>query len=491
VISAGFDDAVRQYGASEAVVDGAETLSYRELSLRRDAFARHLRRALKLSAGDVVAVSLPNSWEFIAAFFAIVRAGAICLPVNLHWRQTEISWLAVRLDVSAVITTGAGSEFWTSVLTGGRVIRADDPAVWSAGGPDDSIFPARRFEDEPALYLTTSGSTGRPKVVPRTHRIALAGAGNVARALGGVAGRRFLSVVPFYHANGFSNCMLMPLLHGATVVPMRSFTPAALVEVVRRNRIEVLIASPFIFQMLADHGAGPEKFSSVELCLSSGAPLERNLAVLVKDRLGLRVRQLYGSTETGTISIERGDDPEREGSTGRPLDGVEVRILDGGEVRILDGGEIAVRSASVTHGYLGEPEENARRFRDGFFLTGDLGGLEADGSVSIRGRIRRWINAAGIKVDPVEIEEVLKTLPQVADCWVTGLEDPRQTEVIKAVMVLKPGLSLTRKQVVEHCREHMAEYKIPRVIEFTEGGRAEITGKRPVAWEETNGIPGS
>ncbi len=483
MITAGIDDAVRNHGDSDAVIDGTETLSYRELAARRDVLALHLRRKVGLSAGDVVALWLPNSWEFIATFLAIVRIGAIGLPVNLHWRHAERTWLAGRVRVTAVITSGADVQAWSGIILDSRVVRSDDPAVWSAAEADGLDFPVRRFEDDPALYLTTSGSTGCPKIVPRTHRIVRAGAAIVARALGEVAKRRFLSVVPFYHANGVNNSMRMPLLHGGTVVPMRGFTPAALIETVVRNRIEVLIGSPFIFHMLVDHGAGPEDFSSVNLCLSSGAPMGQALAALAKDRLGLRVRQLYGSTQTGTISIERGDEAEREGSVGTPLDGVEVRILGGGE--------IAVRSAAVTHGYFGEPDENACRFRDGFFLTGDLGALEPDGSLSIQGRIRRWINAAGVKVDPVEIEEVLRVLPKVAECHVTGLRDRRQTEMVKAIIVVKPGLSLTRKEVVEHCRARLAEYKIPRVIEFTEGGRTETTGKRPVAWEASNGVSGA
>jgi long-chain acyl-CoA synthetase len=301
-----------------------------------------------------------------------------------------------------------------------------------------------------------------------------------------VAGRRFLSVVPFYHSNGFGNCLLMPLLNGAPLVLMRSFTPAGLVDSVSRYQVQVLIASPFILSLLVDHGAGRDHFSPVDLCVSSGAPLTRDLAALVEARLGMRVRQLYGSTETGTVAIELGDDPEAEGSVGRPLDGIEVRILDSDDRELPAGGtgEIAVRSDAVMPGYLDDPAENARRFRNGFFLTGDLGRLDPAGNLIIAGRKRRWINVAGVKVDPVEIEQVLRMLPPVAECHVDGVPGPRQSEMIKAVIALHPGKCLARAQVIEHCRTHLAEYKIPRVIEFTEGLRTDIAGKRPVAWKE-------
>jgi long-chain acyl-CoA synthetase len=482
----------RQHAGSPAVIDGEEELTYRELGSRTDACARFLSRALQPAPGDVVAVSLPNCWEFVACCFAIVRAGAIMMPLNPQWRPRELGSLGGRVPLSAAITTEALAERWKGIVPPDRVIVADEPGVQQAwrrpppGEPSASCPPRRDLADEPALYLTTSGSTGRPKLVPRTHRIALAGAGNVGGALGLPAGRRLLSVIPFHHSNGFSNCLLMPLLHGASLVLMRNFTPAGLVDAVARRRAQVLIASPFLLSLLVDHGAGPEYFSSVDLCISSGAPLSRELAALVKARLGMRVRQLYGSTETGTVSIERDGGSQDEGSVGKPLNGVEVRILDndGGELGAGETGEIAVRSGAVMPGYLDDPEENARRYHSGFFLTGDLGRLAPDGSLVIAGRKRRWINLAGVKVDPVEIEQILRMLPQVAECRVDGAAGPRQSEMIRAEIAFHPGQSLGRGEVVAHCRMHLAEYKIPRVIEFTAGVRTDIAGKRVIVWEE-------
>ncbi len=503
MITERLDGIVAQYAGSVAVADDEERITYRELASRKAWFARYLRGSLNLAEGDVVAVSLPNCWEFIVSFFAIAEIGAVSMPFNTQWRTKEIEWCASRLPISAVITNQELREPWDHFqkqIPAGRVVVVDEPAMRQELGADrrgEEVMasPARRrFEDEAVLYLATSGSTGRPRVVPRSHRNLVAGVTNIAEALNISPGLRFLSVVPFYHAHGFNNCMFLPLMKGATAVLMRKFIPSKLVEKVRREGIQILIASPFVFRMLAEHSTDARAFSSVEICMSSGAPMSAALTALCADRLGIRVRQLYGSSETATISIESAHDTEGGGSVGRPLKSVEVRILagDGREQPANQVGEIAVKSAAVMKGYLGEPELNAKVFHDGFFRTGDLGRIDEQNNLVISGRVKQVINVGGIKVDPAEIENVLEALPEVRECRVLGIADPRQTEIIKAVVAVRPGRSLSRRQIVEHCRKYLTDYKIPRVIEFVESIPADITGKYRTAWEvERDDLSGS
>ena len=282
--------------------------------------------------------------------------------------------------------------------------------------------------NSPALYLATSGSTGTPRIVPRSHRNLLAGARNVARALAIDPGRRFLSVVPFYHSSGFHNSLILPLLNGACLILVRHFTPAACARLVAAESADVLIGSPFLYRMLLDHA---QYLPTLKLCVSAGARMPLTLALAWQERFGTRVRQLYGSTETSVISIDRSAEPPPSGTVGTPIDEVEIRILNEGEV--------AVRSPMVMSGYVADPEWNLRVFEDGFFRTGDLGCLDSDGRLRLLGRTRRMINMAGVKVDPAEIEQAVESLEGVVECHVdAGSGDPG-SEMIRARIELREG----------------------------------------------------
>lgn len=456
-----------------AVVDGEERISYSELAARAASLRRYLA-ALSVRQGDIVNVSLPNRWEFIAGFFAAADLGAVYMPFNPNWRAAELRWFAERFPPAVVLTeTGPGQEWaqLAGLVEDGRLVAVD--RLETALEPAEGWAGRTRLEDEPALYLLTSGSTGRPKIVPRTHRMLVTGAKNVTPAIGIHPGQRFLCVVPFHHANGFANSMLAPLLSGATLVLMRRFLPAKVFELVRRESINALVASPFVYSLLAEQSAPPGRLASLEIAISSGAPMPAALRRRCRERLGIQVRQLYGSSETGTISVEPAGWEPAEGSVGVPIAGVEVRIQDG---------EVTVRSPTTMAGYVGEPELNARLFCDGFFRTGDLGRFDQRGYLWLGGRIKRVLNVGGIKVDPVEIENVLSMLPAVRQCRVSGVADERDTEIIRCELELGPGQRLERSEVIAHCRRHLAEYKIPRIIEFVGEIPTDLAGKSAVAW---------
>jgi acyl-CoA synthetase (AMP-forming)/AMP-acid ligase II len=222
----------------------------------------------------------------------------------------------------------------------------------------------------------------------------------------------------------------------------------------------------------------------VETAISFGAPMAQDLVRRLEERLGLRVRQLYGTTETGVIAIQSPDTPFQPGIAGHPVASVEVHILNERGERLGLGckGEIAVRGPGVVTGYLNEPDLNRELFRDGFFRTGDLGRLEASGTLILCGRSKTVLNIGGIKVDPAEIEGVLLEMPEVRECVVRGVRDTRQGEVVATTIEVRPGSTLSRQAVVAHCRRRMAEFKIPRRIEFVDAIAVDVTGKKPKAW---------
>lgn len=469
-----------------AIVDGDERITYGQLIERINGIAGWLQNSLGLRPGDVVAASLTNSWQFAACFFAISELGGIFMPCNPQWRAPELRGLAGRLGLRGVVTEPQFRQEWDRVgeaLAPASVFTLDDAASsWETDSLPGPVPAYESLEEAPALYLVTSGSTGAPKIVPRTHRNLVAGSANSARAAAAGPGRRFLGVAPFYHANGFHNCMLLSLMSGASLVVMRHFIPAACAELVHRERTDILIGSPLIFRLLADRVTDPGLFATLKICISAGARLPRDEAERWKTRFGIRLRQLYGSSEANVISIDSSDREPPAGAgffVGTPIPGVEIRCLGPGGESLDHGvaGELAVRSPAVMSGYVGDPERNQQVFHDGFFRTGDLGYLDSNGNLYLTGRVGRIMNVSGTKIDPVEIELALESLAGVFACRVDGVPDGRDGEVIRARIAVRDGITLTRRDVIERCRERLAEYKLPRIIEFVEDLPLTISGK--------------
>jgi len=263
-----------------------------------------------------------------------------------------------------------------------------------------------------------------------------------------------------------------------------SFAAAEVEAAIRDHRIQVLMGSPFLYTMLAESGAARASFESVEIAVSFGAPMPPKTAAACESMLGLRIRQLYGCTEAGVITIQRAGSAFRPGSVGYPVESAEVRILgDRGEwLGAGSTGSLAVRGAGVIPAYFDRADSDTKVFQDGFYITGDLARMEPDGELMLCGRSKAMINISGIKVDPVEVEHVLLLLPKIRACNVRGVHDDRQGEVIEALIELRPGCALTRRDVIAHCRAHLSESKIPRRIEFSLAASMDAAGKRGTAW---------
>jgi acyl-CoA synthetase (AMP-forming)/AMP-acid ligase II len=479
---------VRRYRDELAIVDGDQRISYGELAERVQAAREWLRQAVDPKPGDVLAVSLDNSWQFAACFFAASELGCALMPCNPQWRAAELRALAGRLGFRSAVIEPRFSAEWNQILDvipNDRVLTADrvpsrcDPAVASILSPIDSVS-----EDAPALYVSTSGSTGTPHLVTRTHRNAIAAAENVAGTLGIGPGRRLLGVVPFHYGNGFNKSLLVPLLSGATLVMLRQFNPGACAELVHREKVDILFGSPFIYGSVADSISDPSLLSSLQWCFSGGGRIPSSVVESWRDRFGITIRQTYGMSEAGVIALGRSiRTPVTSvgACIGEPIRGVEVIVLGAEGQRLERGeiGELAVRSASVMSGYLGEPELSRSLFHDGFFRTGDVGYLDSAGNLYLTGRMGRVMNIAGVKVDPVEVERAAEMLPNVASCHVDAVPNGRGGEVIRARVVPRAGHQVTRREVIEQCRRQLAEYKLPRVIEFLEATPLTVGGKIP------------
>ena len=480
-----FREVANQHWNQPAIIDNEEVFTFGRLLEEVGRHRAWLETALDPRPGDVIAATVPNGWQFAATFLALCELRVVLMPCNPQWRAAELRQLHARIGFRAVICERQFRGEWenTGAIAEQRVLAIEDALKCAAAS--SATIQASASAEDPVLYMATSGTTGTPRIVPLRHRNLLASIGNSARAMGIEAGDRFLSVVPFHHLHGFNNCMLMPLLKGASLVMMRRFVPEEYAELAARDSVNVLMGSPLIFSHLLDGVSDASLLGNVRLSVSAGARLPTALWQNWKQRFGVALFPWYGTTETSGISIAKA--PRQPSSelggdfVGVRLPSVEVRCLDpeGNDLGLGRLGDVAVRSAAMMSGYLGEPDLNRRVFQDGFFRTGDLGYLEADGGIFLTGRIGRLINMGGVKIDPVEVERAVEALPGVSAVHVDAVPGGRGGEVIRARVVVRPGLRLTRVDVIKQCRRMLGEYKLPRVIEFVDSLPAALTGKTP------------
>jgi long-chain acyl-CoA synthetase len=290
---------------------------------------------------------------------------------------------------------------------------------------------------------------------------------------------RFLAATPFCHVNGLVRSMLTATLAGATLYPIREFARRTVLQLISQERLTFFGGVPQLFIILAQTPPrSAVDLSSLRIIFSSSAPLTPRDNREFHRAYGVPVRQLYGSTETGTISYN--DHPQLDAhlaSVGRPLPGITLAVVDEDGKQVPPGaeGEIAVASPFAVSSYEGNMAATQKSFRDGFYLTGDLGCVDGDGYVTLTGRKSLMINRAGYKVNPYEVEDAIRQYPKVADAVVLGVPGPYGDDVIRCVVV--PSAPCTADEIVLHCRSRIAAYKIPSRIEFRDSLPKTPTGK--------------
>jgi malonyl-CoA/methylmalonyl-CoA synthetase len=463
---------------ARALISGDAAMSYPEL-LRAAANARRALTDRGIRPGDFVMASLPVSIEAAVIFVACTEAGAIFLPVNPAWRKAELSWLIRQAPPAIVIVSGEGAGRWLETEIDPHRIAGTDQIIVPAA--DDPVESHPWPPDHVVAAIVTSGSMGQPKIALWTAARVLGMSAAMAAACSIGPGHRLLATVPIHHGHGLSNSLIMPLLSGATVVLLQRFDPSGAARAIERHSIEYLISSPAVLTLLLDANVPASALRSLRVCLSGGAPLAPSVAEAWNRRYAAPIRQAYGSSEAGMISIQKEDSADRE-CVGQPLPGTEIRILSGdAEQPCGELGEIAVRGPGVITGYLGETPV---RLWNGFLRTGDLGRMDAEGKLYVAGRLQPWINTGGVKVDPAEVQRVIGAMAGVRECRVEGEPGPGGMEIVAAVIAPEPGTSLTRAAVIQHCRKHLAEFKIPRVVRFTTAIAADLGGKSPRPWSE-------
>jgi HIP---CoA ligase len=473
--------AAREFGEAEALaVPGGLRLSYAELEERVAGVAGALMES-GIEAGDRVALWAPNGAEWMLAALGALSAGGVLVPVSTRFTGPEALDVIVRSQARALFVAGGflGVDRLGALLAAAGAADAEGgldrlalivrvPEEWDAFLQAGSLTLARRRAGavrpgDLSDIMFTSGTTGRSKGAMTSHERSLA----VARAwasCGEVTRRdRYLVANPFFHTFGYKAGILACLVSGAALVPQAVFDAGEAMRLVAAERITVLPGAPTIYQMILDHpGRGSLDLSSLRLAVTGAADVPVALIERMRRELTFEtVLTAYGLTEAVVATMCRpGDAPE-------VVSGTSGRAAAGFEVRIGPSEEILLRGPNMMLGYLDDPEATAAAIdAEGWLHTGDAGRLDEAGNLTITGRLKDMYICGGFNVYPAEVEQVLARLDGVADAAVVGMPDPRLGEVGRAFVVTRPGFVLSAEDVLAFCRERLANYKVPRRVEF-------------------------
>ena len=500
---------------AEALVCGDTRLTYLQLN----AWANQIANGLVASGirpRDHIALLCPNLPYFPAVYFGILKAGATVVPLNVLLKPREIAYHLRDSDAKALFCfegtpqlpmAEAAKAAVAVVPSCSRLIvlpslRAAAGSAPAGDSGDEAItleqFTAGQrtvFEtfntapDDTAIILYTSGTTGQPKGAELTH-VNMVMNGMVSAELcagsSGENGRHATAVtLPLFHATAQTAQMIAYLHLGGTVVLLPRFEPASLLRVMESERITHWIGVPTMYWTLLNHARAEQldvsaAATSLRLVVSGGAPMPVELMKEFEQAFGVRIVEGYGLSETAPVAtfnhLER---PSKPGTVGQPIFAVEILVVDDRDAPVDTGqpGEVVIRGHNVMKGYYKRPEETAAAMRNGWFHTGDIGIMDADGYLSIVDRKTDMILRGGFNVYPREIEEVMLTHPAISLVAVIGVADARLGEEVKAFVVKRAGAELTEDELQAWCKEQFAAYKYPRLIEFRAELPTTATGK--------------
>jgi long-chain acyl-CoA synthetase len=477
------EENVRGYGEYVALVFEGRQITNLDQQRAANRFANALRR-LGVGPGDRVAVMLPNCAEVPQAYTAILKLGAVVVPIIFLLSPAEVRHLLAHSEARVLVTApelAGKAEGWDGrvVSVGGDA--AGRPAYEELIGREpDRFVTVERADDDLAVILYTAGTTGQPKGVALSHGNLAANARSAASLYELDREAWALAVLPLSHSYGLTVMNAGHLL-GTRAVLLRWFNPELVLEAIARYRVQSMSGVPTMFVYLL-HYPEADRFdtSSMRLWGSGAAPLPIEIVEPFEKRFGGRLLEGYGLTEAApVVSAHRYSGVRKLGSVGQPIPGVDVRIRDdaGREVPVGEVGEVCVRGPNVMLGYYRMPEETARTVRDGWLHTGDVGRLDEDGFLYIVERKKDLIIRGGLNIYPREVEEVLYAHPKVAEAAVVGRPDAVMGEDVLAFVTLKSGEQATADEITRFCQERLAKFKCPKQIRFLDALPKSPVGK--------------
>ncbi|SDX34900.1 acyl-CoA synthetase [Roseicitreum antarcticum] len=491
--------AARRLGDDTGLVWGDTTWTWAQVEARSAAIAAALVADFGVQKGDRILVQSANCNQMFEAMFACWRVGAIWVPANYRQSPDEVAWLAGSSQARGLICGAAFADHARAcadqvdfTISIGAADFGSDYDALTDRHMGSAPSPVDVQRDDPCWFFFTSGTTGKPKAAVLTHGQMAFVATNHMCDLMPDSGPDDASIVVAPLSHGAGVHQLAQVAKGVKTIlpPGERFDPATIWALVEKWRVTNAFTVPTIVKMLVEHPAVDlHDHSSLRYVIYAGAPMYRADQITALQKLGPVLAQYFGLGEvTGNITVlppaqHFTDERMRIGTCGFARTGMQVQIQDaaGAEVALGGTGEICVIGPAVFAGYFNNPDANAKAFRNGWFLTGDLGHMDADGYVYLTGRASDMYISGGSNIYPREIEEKLLLHPQVSECAILGVPDPLWGEVGLAVVVPVPGADAAQIDVVGWLSGQVAKYKLPKVVVFWEAlpksGYGKITKK--------------
>jgi fatty-acyl-CoA synthase len=500
--------ALAVFPEQEAVVCGSHRFTYREFGARVNAWA-HAMHSLGVGHGDRVAILSQNCHRMLEAFFGAPLVGAVLMPINFRLVPSDFEYILNHGGAKVVIVEAGLTHLIDEIraqLPGvehyvvGAEASDERPQGWRdyesllESAPSEPVEAAQIDENEPATLLYTSGTTGRPKGVMSTHRNLYMNALNSVIEFGLRAEDVYLHTLAMFHCNGWGLPYAVTGVGGKHVV-VKKYEAAGFFDLAARERMTFACMPPTMINLAMNHRLGDEQLEAlprgVRIATAGSAP-PMALIKAMQERLGWRVIQVYGLTETSpflTVSKVKPhmrDWPQEEQCrvqtrTGYAMLGVDLRVVDeqGNDIP-ADGvsvGEVIARGNVVMAGYWRQPEATDAVIVDGWFHTGDLATVDAEGMIEIVDRKKDLIISGGENVSSIEVEGFLYKHPAVLEAACIGVPHEQWGEAVTAIVVLKEGAAASEAELIEFCRERMAHFKCPKAVSFTDALPRTATGK--------------
>ncbi len=472
-------ETVREHSDSLAVADQRLTLSYRHLARLSSIFRRVVTRETKC---ERVGLMLPASAVFPAALMGTLWAGRIAIPLNFLLQPDELRKIVEDSGIDLLVSVRPFDKLTSQLPC--RAAYVEDLAIkrrmFIASLLPLPSAPEVRADDT-AVILYTSGTTAEPKGVELTYGNLYSNCMDCIHSLDMDPRQRFLNILPPFHVFGLTANVLLPICLGASVFSIPRFSPIAAVRAIEEHEITIMLAIPSMYAaMLRVKSATGESMRSIRIAVSGGEPLSDRVRADFEKRFGVMLHQGYGLTETSPVVSVCLPQAHKEGSVGRPIRNTSVRVVDadGCDLSGVQDGEILIRGPGVMKGYYRKPEDTRRVIDEqGWFRTGDIGHLDADGFLFITGRAKEMLIIGGENVFPREIEAVLESHDAVQQAAVIGVPNGLRGEAPVAFVIPKKDTPVTEETLRAFARQHLAGFKTPKQIIIREDLPAGPTGK--------------
>jgi long-chain acyl-CoA synthetase len=463
---------------------GDAELSYGELDQRSARLAALLGEK-GIEPGDRVGVMLPNVPDFPVAYYGVLRAGVIVVPMNVLLKRREIAFYLEDSGSKLLLAWhGFAAEAREGAADAGVELIEVEPASFAAtlAEHEPAAGLHETAEDDTAVILYTSGTTGKPKGAELTHHNLFHNADVSSRKTCEIAaGDVVLGALPLFHSFGQTVGMNASLKVGACLTLVPKFDPGEALATMQRDKVTHFYGVPTMFGALLHH---PEResydTSSLRTCITGGASMPVEVLRGFEEAMGAVVLEGYGLSETSPVSSSNHPDKERKpGSIGTPIEGVEMRVVDEDDNEVAQGevGEIVIRGHNIMKGYWQRPDATEEAMRGGWFHSGDMARTDEDGCFYIVDRKKDMIIRGGYNVYPREVEEVLFEHPKIREAAVVGVPHDEWGEEIGAAVVLHEGEELAPEEISAYVKERIAAYKYPRLVWFLDDLPKGPTGK--------------